>query len=223
MRFRRLMGVMAFAMATFCWQTAFGTTVNVDINGGASDATYSGDNGVLSSAGGTFWNGIPNFVDVAGLLDEFGDTTGIGVTWIGDDFGPVFDIEATNALQDSGTFGDGFEITGLQVGSTYTLGIYAIANSFGSVTHAAGSITGFWNIGFGGPSYVLPGSEGRDYALFSGLMPFDLGGGEFGIRVNGLDGAVTGFQLAAPVPLPASVLLFGPALGLLGLRLRKAA
>ncbi|MFT4583553.1 MAG: hypothetical protein ACI8XZ_003315 [Gammaproteobacteria bacterium] len=221
MRFSKLLGVLALTIGTFCWQTAFGTTVNGDIEGGAVNQTYVGDDGVLSSAGGTVWNSIPHFVNTAGLLDEFGVTTGINVTWVGDEFGPAFDIDSTNALQDSGSFGDGFEIAGLQASSVYNLVIYATDGSSGTVTHATASIGGFWNSGFGGPTYSLPGGEGQDYALFSGLVPFDLGGGVLGIRIDGLDGAITGFQLSAPVPLPAAVWLFGSAMALIGWKRRR--
>jgi hypothetical protein len=202
---------------------AFGITVNGDIEGTLSYVTYSGDDGVLSSPGGTTWNSIPHFVDTPNLLDEFNNATGIGVTWTGSDTsGPATDPSATNDLQDSGSYGPGFDITGLQSGGTYDLAIYAMRNAGGCVTDASGRTCGFWTIG-GLPTYALPGVEGQDYALFTDLVPFDLGGGVMGIRLDGFDGAVSGFQLAA-IPLPAALWLFGSGLiGLIGLAKRKKA
>ena len=220
MRFNKLLGVTSLVLAAFYGQVAFGMTVNGDIEGGSSDATYSGDDGVLSSSGGTTWNSIPHFVDTPNLLDEFGNATGIGVTWSGFDFGPATDPLSGNDLQDSGTFGEGFDITGLQSGLTFDLAIYAMRNAGGCVTDASGTMCGFWT---SGPTYALPGVEGQDYALFTDLVPFDLGGGVMGIRLGGFDGSVTGFQLAA-IPLPAALWLFGSGLlGLVGIARRKKA
>lgn len=222
MRFSKLLGITSLVLAAFYGQVAFGLTINGDIEGTLSYVTYSGDDGVLSSPGGTTWNSIPHLVDTSNLLDEFGNATGIGVTWSSTDFGPATDPSATNDLQDSGTWGYGFDITGLQSGGTYDLAIYAMQNAGGCVTDASGTNCGFWTIG-GAPTYALPGVEGQDYALFTDLAPFDLGGGVMGIRLDNFDGAVSGFQLAA-IPLPAALWLFGSGLiGLIGIAKRKKA
>jgi hypothetical protein len=222
MRFNRLIGVTSLVLAALYGQVAFGFTVNGDIESDLSDATYSGDDGILSSSGGSTWNSIVHFVDTPNLLDEFGNATGIGVTWTSPDFGAAIDPSATNDLQNSGTWGSGFDITGLQSGLTFDLAIYAMRNAGGCVTDASGSNCGFWTIG-GPPTYIMPGVEGQDYALFTDLVPFDLGGGVYGIQLSNFDGAVTGFQLTQ-IPLPAALWLFGSGLiGLIGIARRKKA
>jgi hypothetical protein len=204
----------------FC-QVAFGLTVNGDIEGYfPTDTTYIGDDGILSSPGRTVWNSIPHFMNATGLLDEFGSPTGVGVTWTVPDFGPAIDLAATNSLQDSGTWGSGFDIIGLDPSLTYELAIYAMVNAGGRVTDAVSSSWDFWTIG-GAPSYVMPGVPAHDYVLYSGLVPFDLGGGVYGIRLSEFDGAVTGFQIRA-VHLPAAFWLLGSGLlGLFGVFRRK--
>ena len=118
MRLNKLLSVTSLVLAAFYGQVAFGLTVNGDIEADPSGTTYVGDDGVLSSPGGTTWNSIPNAVDTPNLLDEFGNVTGIGVTWLDPDWGPATDPFATNDLQDSGSWGYGFDITGLQAGAT---------------------------------------------------------------------------------------------------------
>jgi len=222
MRINKLLGVTSLVLAAFYGQVAFGLTVNGDIESDPSGATYVGDDGVLSTPGGSTWNSIPHLMDTQNLLDEFGNPTVIGVTWSSTDFGPATDPSATNDLQDSGSYGEGFDITGLQSGLTFDLAIYAMQNAGGCVTDANGTICDFWTIG-GPTTYNLPGVEGQDYALFTDLVPFDLGGGVYGIQLYNFDGAVTGFQLTQ-IPLPAALWLFGSGLiGLIGIARRKKA
>jgi hypothetical protein len=213
--------IVCMILAVGYGQVVFGLTVNGDIEGGfASDTTYVGDDGVLSSPGGTVWNSIPHFVNAFGLRDEFGNPTSVGVTWTGSDFGPATDPAATNSLQDSGTRGDGFAITGLDPSLTYELAIYATLNTGGRVTDAVSSSWDFWTIG-GPPTYAMPGTIGQDYALYTGLIPLFLDQGVYGILFSNLDGAVTGFQIRT-VPLPAAFWLLGSGLlGMLGVYRRK--
>ncbi len=217
----RIIRLLYMILAVCYGQAAFALTVNGDIEGNPpSDATYVGDDGILSSPGGTVWNSVPDYVNTTGLLDEFGNPTGVGVIWTGTNFGPAIDPAATNSLQDSGTWGSGFDITGLNPNLTYDLSIYAMMNAGGRVTDAVSSSWDFWTTA-GPPTYAMPGVIGQDYALYTGLVPFDLGMGVYGIRLSNFDGAVTGFQIRA-VPLPAAVWLFGSGLlGLLGLSRRK--
>jgi len=74
----RLVGVCAIGLGIA--GTASPAVVNLDIEGGASDTTHSGADGVLSG-GGTFWNGIDAGVDASGLLDETGAPTSTDVVW----------------------------------------------------------------------------------------------------------------------------------------------
>ncbi len=217
----RIIRMLCMILALGYGQAAFALTVNGDIEGNPpSDATYAVDDGILSTAGGTVWNSIPDFVNTSGLLDEFGNPTGVGVVWTGPNFGPAVDPAATNSLQDSGTWGDGFDITGLNPNLTYELAIYSMENAGGRVTDAVSSSWDFWTIN-GPPTYAMPGVLGADYALYTGLVPFDLGRGVYGIRLDTIDGAVTGFQIRT-VPLPAAFWLLGSALlGMLGLRKSK--
>ena len=76
---------------------------------------------------------------------------------------------------------------------------------------------------FGNPGadgWSLPGTEGNggDYFLVPGVMPYDLGGGVFGVQF-GLDGTITGLQIDGAVPEPGSLLLLG--LGGMALLRRK--
>ena len=122
MRFNKVLDVTALVLVAVCGQVARGITVNGDIEGDLPDTTYSGDNGVLSSPTGTTWNSIVHFVNAGSLLDEFGNVTGVGVTWQVVDNGSGPDAAATNALQDSGTNGEGFDITGLSARPPLSVG-----------------------------------------------------------------------------------------------------
>ncbi len=217
----RVIRMLCMVLAVFYGQMAFSLTVNGDIEGNPpTDATYSGDDGILSSPGGIVWNSVPHFTNSPGLRDEFGNPTGIGVSWTGLNFGPTTDSSATNSLQDSGTWGSGFDIIGLNPGLSYDLAIYATENSGGRVTDAVSSSWEFWTIA-GPPTYTMPGVAGQDYALYTGMIPFDLGEGIYGIQLSNFDGAVTGFQISA-VPVPAAIWLFGSGLlGIIGLYKRK--
>jgi hypothetical protein len=108
--------ILFLILAILYGQASFGITVNVDFEGNpVTDTTYNGDDGILSSAGGTVWNSISQPGNTL-LLDEFGNQTGIGVTTQGSYYPGM----ATNSLQDSGT-SDWIAITGLDPNLTYTL------------------------------------------------------------------------------------------------------
>jgi hypothetical protein len=213
-RFIRALGMI---LAIGFSQVAFGLTVNVDFEGNyPNDTTYSGDNGILSSSGGTVWNSIPDTVDTLNLLDEFGNSTGIGVTWT-----TLMNYSATsgatNSLQDSGTINH-FDIIGLNPNQTYQLAVYADGNSGGSVTDDTGIAMGFYS---STPTYTMPGAPGQDYTVLTDLIPTLLYGNTYGIRLDGFDGSVLGFQIKT-VPIPAAFWLLGSGLlGLLGLNRRN--
>ncbi len=211
--------ILFLTMAIIYGQAAFGLTVNVDFEGNpATDATYNGDDGILSSTGGTVWNSLSQPGNTL-LLDEFGNQTSIGITMQGSQY-PGSEM-ATNSLQDSGT-SDWIAITGLNPSLTYTLAIYAMENSSGIVVDATGPFTHSFYLNID-HTYVMPGEEGKDFDLCDGVIPFDLGGGIYGIQFEYVDGGIAGLQLqASPVPLPAAFWLFGSGLlGMLGLNKRK--
>jgi len=193
---------------------ASAAVVNVDIEGGTADTTHAGADGIFSTTG-RVWNGVPTNVNTLGLLDEFGSATPFGANFSrpADTFGQV-DPASSNNLQDSGIQTTGFQITGLLPGASYDLAGYIGFNGGFTVVDATGD-RGF--VGFGSPTYALPGIEtisgGQrgDYVLFSGLIPANLGGGNFGVTIS-TDGTLTGLQIRGAVPEPATLFLFASAL-----------
>ena len=171
--------------------------VNVDING-PGGATHAGPDGALSTTG-TRWNGVVYNVDTPALLDEFGVGTPFSLVYIrSKPLGPFLDFAALNNLQDDGVTGEGFEIRGLDPNARYTLVVYSTANATFNLLDAAGNHGG--RCSNAAPSYLLPGVEGRDYCRFVDLVPFAVAPGAYGIRLSGLVGAVTGWQLLGTPP-----------------------
>ena len=82
---------------------AFGV-INVDfmlsVMPGAGDEVYVGDDGVLSSPGGTFWNPSDPFTSITDAHDEFDEATPIDL--VVTNLGLIFIGAATNELQDNG-------------------------------------------------------------------------------------------------------------------------
>ena len=181
---------MVFGLLLGLASGAAAEVVNVDINGTAGDATYSGADGVLSTTGST-WNGVLAGTDATGLLDENGVATGVSFSWPNGAFGDS-NPSATNVLQDSGTF-DGFELGGLVSGQSYDIAVY-MDGGFFDFTDSTG--TAFQGTCASGPTFALPGTAGLDYCLFSDVLPADLGGGNFGFVFTGADGVYYGVQLA---------------------------
>lgn len=179
----------------------FAEVVNIDLEGDPpNDTTHSGADGVLSG-GGSVWNGVEVAIDVLGLLDEAGSTTGYDLLFAS--ASGSTNGSATNDLQDSGTSGS-FSVTGFSDGVEYDVAVYAFPFSFISFTDS----TGTSGVGCtGSATYLLPGTEGSDYCLFQDVMPADLGGGAFGFTIGGLDGVLAGAQISGPgggaVPVPA--------------------
>ena len=171
--------------------------VNVDVNG-PGGATHAGANGALSTTG-TRWNGVAYNVDAPGLLDEFGASTSISLVYLRTKpLGPFMDFAALNNLQNDGVTGEGFEIRGLDPNLRYTLAVYSTANATFNLVDAAGNHGG--RCSDATPTYVLPGQEGRDYCRFVDLVPFVVASGSYGIRLSGLVGAVSGWQLLGTPP-----------------------
>jgi hypothetical protein len=171
--------------------------VNVDLNG-LGGATHAGSDGVLSSTG-TVWNGVPYNVDASSLVDETGASTATSLVYLRTrPLGPFLDFAALNNLQDDGMTGEGFEIRGLDPNTQYTLAIYSTANAVFNLYDAAGNHGG--RCSSATPTYLLPGIEGRDYCRFLNLVPLEVTPGVYGIRLNGLQGSVTGWQLLGTPP-----------------------
>ncbi len=186
--------------------------VNIDFQGDpAVDTLHVGDDGVLSSLGGTVWNDVEQGVDAILLDDEFGVQTTANVSFIDPGFNnnDPDAVAANNNLQDSGTVA-GFILWGLNAGQSYDIAVYGGINMGFALGHDGGQIFGFC-AGF--PlTYTLPGVQGTDYCLFQGLQPFNFGGGVFGFDFGSIDGVITGVQIthsptSAPEPaLPAMLI-----------------
>jgi hypothetical protein len=183
---------LATALLLLVATPAAGGVVNVDIEGDpGNDTTHSGNDGVLSGAG-TLWNGIEVGVDAADLPDEGGTPSGVDLVWGG--ASGTTDPSATNDLQDSGAIGS-FTLKGLVQGTPYEVAIYGAPFAFLAITDS----TGLFPLACtGSATYALPGTEDLDYCRLSDVMPADLGGGEFGITIDGIDGVVVGVQLLGP-------------------------
>ncbi len=206
---------VAFGAIVALTGAAGAAVVNVDFNGNPTggDVTHFGDDGALSSPGGTLWNGVPTPSDAFDIPDEFGNPTDVDVI-AGNVSGGTDPI--ANDLQDSGASGE-FLITGLDPAISYTLAVYTATGGGFIFTDASGD--SFWFFADPGPDASLPGDEivGNvgDYFLISGAIPKDLGGGVFGFEFS-TDGIVTGLQI---VPAPGAAAL--AALGGLAMARRR--
>lgn len=219
---RRTVFVPVLGLACLAVPALAQQVVNIDFNGDPTggDQVYVGDDGALSSPGGTFWNGVDVGTSPTGLFDQFHVLTPVGVSMSPNAFGTT-DPAATNDLQDSGVQ-DEFLITGLVPGELYTLVGYVGPIAGFNVTDASGPV-GFQ--GYGDPTYNLPGVEGTDgdYFRFDNLQPYNLGGGVYGLLVQP-EGLITGVQILGVVPTPSTIAITGLAgVAALGRRRRPQA
>jgi hypothetical protein len=170
----------------------FAEVVNIDLEGDPpNDTTHSGADGVLSGAG-SVWNGVDAGVDALDLQDESGSMTDYDLVFTSSS--GTTDGSATNDLQDSGVSGS-FSVSGLSDGVQYDVAVYAFPFSFIAFTES----TGFSGVGCtGSATYALPGTQDSDYCLLEDVMPADLGSGEFGFTIAGVDGFIAGVQIAGP-------------------------
>lgn len=222
MRSIRYQFVLVVSLATaLASSQALADVVNVDFAASGADATHSGADGVLSGSG-TVWNGVLYNVTSSDVADENGAATPVDIIPTAF-FSGGTDGNATNDLQDSGVQGNGFDIGDLVSGSTYDLAVYGGQFMGFGIEDASGFTGGPCTAS---PTYSLPGTSGSDYCTFSGLEPFDLGGGVMGIRVSSLDGLITGFQIVGTFtagPGPNTTPALGPlAVGLLVLSIGGA-
>jgi hypothetical protein len=197
-----------FLLALLLSFGASASVVNVDFNApiidgpdpGPPTGTHAGSDGALSTTG-TIWNGVEyNSGGQSNLVDEFGTTTAVNLTILGD-AGSVIELGSLNDLQESGLAWEGFEISNLLPGETYEVVFYGSFNAGFRITDLGDSSWDFCTNVFN-PTYVLPGLEGGDYCHYASLTPFDIGGGVMGLRVDDMDGAVMGFQVTGLFPTP---------------------
>lgn len=194
---------------------------NVDFNR-VLDADHSGDDGVMSTSGGTYWNtseiGLSNL-----LRDEFGNFGHFAMNpWTGAVQSSAFGA-TSNDLQDSGYNSGGggatFHVSGFNPTDIIDVALYMDPNTIIDVETGAGNFVFDNN---GGPySGVLPGNVDGDYVLISGLTP--TASNELIFGGNGHDGVVTGAQFrVTSVPEPSSVVLLGSVAALLFTRRRRS-
>lgn len=191
------------------------TVVNMDFmftDGSDGDEVYVGDDGVLSSTDGKFWNSANTFYgrQFTSIVDEFEQPTFVDMT--ADFKGEIFIGSATNNLQDLGGIhiGEGgVEWKGLLADSGYELAIYVyhqnalLSSTTLDVTHAGGTITLSTS---GDTTWVLPGENGQDYLLLENAYPYEISDGVYGFRIDNLNekGVIVGLQLKGLVPAPAN-------------------
>jgi hypothetical protein len=193
--------------------------------GPAIPGNHSGSDGVLST-GGTVWNDVFVFPStVNNLLTEFGGPSQVDITLVRplDTYSFLTD---QNDLQDSGISGtSNFQLlqnadeangapdpTTILLSDLVSSAVYDLAVYISSRSAEGNRI----QVANGGPtasmsqstlaSFLLPGTPGGDYLLFSGLTPVDLGGGVGELRIllqdlGEVPTFVAGLQLAV-VPEP---------------------
>ncbi len=197
--------VAVMTLAGLLSAPADAVVVNVDFEGSRSDPTHVGDDGVLSSPGGTVWNSVVFDTSRFDLFDEFGNATPVDVDVI-PAFGTYGAWFTGNTLQDSGTDGTGFDILDLVPTETYDLAVYIDSNTGFALTDLNGTYPDY----AGNTPTGLPGVLNQDYLMFTNLVPYYIGGGSFGLSIRGIDGLITGFQLdGAIIPEPSMLALSG--------------
>ena len=170
----------------------------------AGDQVYVGDDGVLSSPGGTFWNPADGFTSVNDADDENGAPTSVDI--VVNATGVIGIGAAQNELQDNGISNasdnpeTGFDWQCLAADRVYDLAFYPYAEVLTGasttldVTHAGGTTTLGPNAE---PTWELPGDAGKDYVLLEDLSPYEISSGVYGFRINRInqDGAILGAQI----------------------------
>ena len=238
-------GIAAFMMVAALPALAgfSGQVINFDFNvpivvgtatRGGGDV-FAGDNAILSSPGGTIWNGTPAFTGamVMDVPDQFGAPTPVGLEVL--QTSQFSGLTGANELQDSGlaspdrlngdrgAVGGGpiqvgpndiaFVVSGLLQTEMYNLAVYIAdeikaSSTDVNVVHAGGIMSLFQNSFL---DYDLPGQDGEEFQLFGGLFPLDLGGGSFGFYVTSTGdfapAYIGGVQIQGVVPEPGTLAL----------------
>ncbi len=196
----------AMIVVVFSAQVGASQVINFDWNIEPIDPTHVGDNGILSSAGGTVWNGLQSADAgvMSDLDDEFGNLTPVWVEHVNPFGGYTEPGPPANDLQFGGYDGDTVHIGGLLPNELYDVALYLGHNSGFQLTHGGGSPV----VALGNPTYNLPGNANADYFLFTGLAPVAVPGG-FGFTLSNFDGQVLGAQIEGVIPEPTSLALLG--------------
>jgi len=198
--------VPAVVAALFCVTAAHAAVVNFDFNIDSNDPTHVGDDGTLSSAGGTYWNGLDSTASgiFSPIYTEFGQLTSVSVnqTGIGG-----YSEGAGGDLLNGGFDGPQIIMSGFDPNTTYTLAFYMGYNSgmYGGFLSDAGLET---VVLYSTVTHTLPGTQNVDFVLLD-RKPADLGGGEYGFGFSNFDGQILALQIdgVAAVPEPSSLCL----------------
>jgi hypothetical protein len=175
--------------------------VNGDFDAVGTGTTHVGADGAISNPGGTNWNRVDIGVNKTNLQSETGTATPWSLSFVGTSSGSG-DASSTNNIQDFRYSGNGLIFGNLLPGGSYTFVAYIGLNTGFQMVDASGPhFTAFGNT----PTYGLPGVVNSDYRRLDNLIAFDTGGGVIGLRLQGLDGNIGGFQLSGPLPEPASL------------------
>ena len=181
--------------------------INVDvmlsIDSSFGDDVYIGDDGILSSSSGTFWNPIDATASLDNASDEFNSATTVDLLNTfqgGTSIGFAINELQDNGLSTPGIADRGVEWQGLIAESEYDLSFYVYAHvEFGvtttfDITHAGGKISTQPN---SEPTWVLPGEINKDYILIENVKPYEISNGVYGFKIDNLneDGVIMGFQL----------------------------
>lgn len=160
--------MIALAVISLKQVSASDTVINMDFLSFSDNTSHSGADGIFSTTG-TYWNGrYPYNSYHPNRLDEFTNTTAIGIGL--SSLSTTFTSAIPNTLQDSGYVGY-FQcwLGPLNDNATYDLAIYfSGANASGWVISGA-NITNYFSTSASEPTGTLPGTAGRDYVIITNL------------------------------------------------------
>ena len=199
MRYLMITFLLAILMIS---QPVNAMVINLEIDPN-NDGAYVGDDGVFGSAGAIQSDlNFLNDVDLFNLLDESGAATIVDTTFDADG---SFDSPSRPIELYAGGGTGILEIKSLNPSLIYNLAIYTTNPN---LSVEATDLNGSQTLTTGGTfSIELPGDEGEEYVIFSGLIPFALGSGVIGLRIETTGATrMAGLQLMA-VPLPPAYAL----------------
>lgn len=201
---RCILVLSAVVTALFCVTGSHAAVVNFDFNINSNDPTHVGDDGTLSSVGGTYWNGLDSTASgiFSPIYTEFGQLTSVSVNQTG---GGGYSEGIGGDLLNGG-FGGSLTMTGFDPNITYTLAFY-MGNNSGMYSGFL-SDAGLETVVLHTVTYTLPGTQNVDFVQLD-RKPADLGGGEYGFGFSNFDGQILALQIdgVAVVPEPSSLCL----------------